>query len=83
VGEALFGGLDGQYGVIHVIGERPGTGHHTFSAYLTAAQGGAWATSGAIDHNITKLVSGIAATALLPVSAANEAAAIFNQLMAR
>ena len=34
VGETLFGGLDGVYSIVHVIGERPGTGHHTFSAYM-------------------------------------------------
>jgi ethanolamine ammonia-lyase large subunit len=83
VGEALFGGLDGNYGIVHVIGERPGTGHHTFSAYITAAPGTAWAKTGAIDHNITKVVSGIATTALLPRPAADETAQILLQLMGR
>jgi ethanolamine ammonia-lyase large subunit len=83
VGEALFGGLHGNFGIVHVIGERPGTGHHTFSAYITAAHGTAWAQSGAIDHNITKVVSGIATTALLPKPAAEETSGIVRQLMAR
>ena len=81
VGEALFGGLQARYGVVHVIGERPGTGHHTFSAYLTAAAGTAWATPRKIDHNITKVVSGIATTALQPITAANQTAVLLNQLM--
>ena len=81
MGERLFGGLAGNYGIVHVIGERPGTGHHTFSAYITAASGAAWAKSGAIDHNITKVVSGIATTALLPRPAAEETARILHRLM--
>jgi ethanolamine ammonia-lyase large subunit len=81
VGESLFGGLDGNYGVVHVIGERPGTGHHTFSAYLTAALGTEWATPGKIDHNLTKVVSGIATTALLPQPAADETAGLMTRLI--
>jgi ethanolamine ammonia-lyase large subunit len=83
VGEALFGGRDGRFGVVHVIGERPGTGHHTFSAYITAASGMSWAQPGAIDHNITKVVSGIATTALLPKPAAEQTARILSQLIVR
>ncbi len=83
VGESLFGGLDGSFCVIHVIGERPGSGHHTFSAYLTAAQGTAWEAAGKIDHNITKVVSGIATTALLPRAAAHETAGLISRLMAQ
>jgi ethanolamine ammonia-lyase large subunit len=82
VGESLFGGLDGNYGIVHVIGERPGTGHRTFSAYITAARGAVWAKAGAIDHNITKVVSGIATTAHLPKPAAEETGGIVRQLMA-
>jgi ethanolamine ammonia-lyase large subunit len=72
VGEALFGGLPGVRTIVHVIGERPGTGHHTFSVYLTTAPGAAWREPGKIDHNITKVVSGIALTALEPRAAADE-----------
>jgi len=82
VGETLFGGLDGNYGVVHVIGERPGTGHHTFSAYLTAASGTEWGTTGKIDHNLTKVVSGIATTALLPRPAADETAGLLSRHIA-
>jgi len=81
VGEALFGGLDGAFGIVHVIGERPGTGHHTFSAYITAATGTAWGTPGTIDHDITKVVSGIANTALLPETGADETARLLVGLM--
>jgi ethanolamine ammonia-lyase large subunit len=71
IGEALFGGLPGSRTIVHVIGERPGTGHHTFSAYLTTATGAAWGRPGEVDHNITKVVSGIATTALDPARAAD------------
>lgn len=70
IGEALFAGLDGNRTLIHIIGERPGSGHHTLSAYLTTATGQQWQTTGAIDHNITKVISGIAITALQPQQAA-------------
>ena len=81
VGEHLFGGLDGVFGIVHIIGERPGTGHHTFSAYITAATGAAWGTPGKIDHDITKVVSGIANTALLPSAGADETARLLVGLM--
>jgi ethanolamine ammonia-lyase large subunit len=83
VGEALFGGLDGVFGIIHIIGERPGTGHHTFSAYITAASGRSWAAPGKVDHDITKVVSGIATTAFLPPAAAEETARLLPQMMAQ
>jgi ethanolamine ammonia-lyase large subunit len=83
VGEALFGGLDGVRSIVHVIGERPGTGHHTFSAYITAAQAAAWGAAGKIDHDITKVVSGIATTAQLPQPAATETARLLAGLVAK
>jgi len=70
IGELLFAGLEGQRTILHIIGERPGSGHHTLSAYLTSALGAQWQSTGAIDHNITKVVSGIATTALDPEQAA-------------
>jgi len=83
VGETLFGGQEGVRSIVHVIGERPGSGHHTFSAYLTASPGAAWATSGKIDHDITKVVSGIATTAQAPAPAALEAARLLGTLVVR
>jgi ethanolamine ammonia-lyase large subunit len=66
IGETLFARLAGHRAILHVIGERPGTGHHTFSIYITAPQGSVWAEAGKVDHNITKVVSGVATTALAP-----------------
>jgi len=65
---------------LHVIGERPGTGHRTFSVYITAPDGQVWSSSGRVDHNITKVVSGIASTALPPVSAAKETVRLLRSL---
>jgi ethanolamine ammonia-lyase large subunit len=72
IGEAIFGGQAGSRTIIHLIGERPGTGHHTFSAYLTTADGAIWNKPDEVDHNITRVVSGIGATALSPQKAINE-----------
>lgn len=72
IGEALYRGLSEPRTIIHLIGERPGTGHHTLSAYLTTADGATWNQPGKVDHNITKVVSGIGITALVPQRAAHD-----------
>ena len=72
IGELLYKGITGKRTVIHVIGERPGSGHHTLSVYITTADGSAWSVADQVDHNITKVVSGIATTALKPEQAALE-----------
>ncbi len=66
IGETLFQGIDGKRTLVHIIGERPGSGHHTLSVYITSADGSQWSIPNRVDHNITKVVSGIATTALLP-----------------
>ena len=81
VGEALFRGLTGQRAILHLIGERPGTGHHTFSVYITAPDGSVWSTPGKVDHNITKVVSGIASTALLPSEGVKDALKILRMMV--
>ncbi|MFK7776755.1 MAG: ethanolamine ammonia-lyase subunit EutB [Gimesia sp.] len=82
IGELLFGGLPDNRCVLHIIGERPGTGHHTFSVYMTSPPGSLWAQPNQVDHNITKVVSGIASTALNPVKAANDTVRILHQMNA-
>jgi ethanolamine ammonia-lyase large subunit len=74
IGEMLFAGRapDARAGVIHVIGERPGNGHHTFSAYVTGVPCSVWSRPGVVDHNLTRVVSNIADTALDPVLAARQ-----------
>lgn len=68
--------------MLHVIGERPGTGHDIFSIYITAPNGSVWGAAGQVDHNITKVVSGAASTALLPAKGAHETVRILNTLTA-
>ena len=82
-GEYLFGGnleSDEKFGIIHIIGERPGSGHHSFSAYLTAATSEKWGNIGSVDHDITRVVSGISDTSLLPEQAALETVTILKEL---
>ncbi len=80
VGEMLFGGLPGAQTLVHIIGERPGSGHHTMSVYLTHANGNDWAVAGRIDHDRTKVVSGISTTALSPGQAAIEVGRIVRTM---
>lgn len=82
-GEILYaqeGNITECKGVIHIIGERPGSGHHNFSAYLTAAPIRTWNKNGSVDHNISRVVSGISDTALKPEQAVIHTMRIWNQL---
>jgi ethanolamine ammonia-lyase large subunit len=82
-GEILFGGLtekSSHRALLHIIGERPGSGHHAYSVYITAPTVSTWANTGEVDHNITKVVSGIADTALDPATAALETVSILKAM---
>jgi ethanolamine ammonia-lyase large subunit len=70
IGEQLFGGMEQNGLIVHVIGERPGSGHNTLSIYVTKESGAHWGVANRVDHNVTKVVSGIALTALPPEQAA-------------
>ncbi|RKH71309.1 ethanolamine ammonia-lyase subunit EutB [Corallococcus interemptor] len=78
VGQLLFGaeGDPRPRALVHVIGERPGSGHHAFSAYLTAPDADTWAKPGAVDHDRTRLIAGISDTSVRPEDAATESARI-------
>lgn len=84
IGEMLFGGLETKKrprAIIHLIGERPGgTIHNTFSAYITVAGSERWSQKGKIDHNITKVVSGVANSALKPSLAAAETVRLIAEM---
>ncbi len=85
-GEILFGSNNStpkKHGILHIIGERPGSEHHNFSAYLTVAESLKWNSKGVIDHDITKVVSGISDTALNPIEASNTVAKIINELFSK
>ncbi len=80
IGEILFANAASPCTILHIIGERPGTGHHTFSVYITKAEGSTWAETDRVDHNITKVVSGIANTALAPRTGAASTTALLGTL---
>ncbi len=83
-GEQLFAestSPNRKHGIIHLIGERPGTGHHNYSVYLTVAESQTWQEVGKVDHNITRVISGISDTALSPQRAAQETSAILISMM--
>ncbi|WP_425488583.1 ethanolamine ammonia-lyase [Mycoplana azooxidifex] len=82
VGEVLFENADPNSfrGILHIIGERPGTMHHAYSVYITVAKGKRWSEKD-IDHDITKLVSNVADTALTPKEAAKETLTIIREIV--
>jgi len=80
IGERLFGGLAGPRAVLHVVGERPGTGHRTMSVYVTCRRGDEWAVGGATDHQHTRVVAGIANSALDPQFGAAEVLRVLDGL---
>lgn len=83
LGELLYAGRSNPaatLGIIHLIGERPGSGHHTFSAYITAPAASVWSKPGTVDHNITRVISGIADTAYDPRGAGIETVKILKNI---
>jgi ethanolamine ammonia-lyase large subunit len=81
IGDVLFGkaAAEKPKAVLHVIGERPGSGHHNFSVYIAAPKANLWALK-AVDHDIVRVISGISDTAYNPVDAANETVKIVNEM---
>jgi ethanolamine ammonia-lyase large subunit len=84
MGESLFGKSDPDAfrGILHIIGERPGTVHHSYSVYITVLKGKAWAYK-KVDHDVTKLVCNIADTALSPKDAAYETLKIIREMVGK
>ncbi len=84
IGEVLFQKAEPNSfrGILHVIGERPGTTHHAYSVYITVAKGRGWSEK-KIDHDITKLVSNVADTALSPKDAARETLMIIREIVGK
>ncbi len=63
--------------IVHVIGERPGTGHHNYSVYLAVPRAEVWAAK-QVDHDIVRVLSGISDTAMQPVAAAETTAQLLK-----
>ena len=81
IGGILFEKSDPQKpkAVLHIIGERPGSGHHNYSVYLAAPKGEIWLKK-SVDHDIGRVVSGISDTAYSPVDAAKETVKIIKEM---
>ena len=82
-GEILFdqsSSMAKKKGIIHIIGERPGSSHRSYSVYITLANENTWHQKGMIDHNITRVISGISDTSLRPEQAVVETLEILNEL---
>jgi len=71
-----IGGLAGAVVVVHVVGERPGTGINTASAYITYGrdEAGRSRWSRDLDHSATTAICGIHPKGKPPVAAAEEIA---------
>jgi ethanolamine ammonia-lyase large subunit len=69
--------------IVHLIGERPGTGINTLSAYLTygRSRSGALRWNPAMDHSCTTAVCGIHAKGKLPLNAAAEIARYVERML--
>lgn len=83
VGDILFAkaGPDKPRAVIHIIGERPGTGQNAFSVYIAAPKAQVWAEK-KVDHNIVKVVSGISKQATKPKDAAKQTVKLLKEMIA-
>jgi ethanolamine ammonia-lyase small subunit len=78
-----IGGLVHAGIVVHLIGERPGTGLNTMSAYLTygrdAAGRSRWARN--LDHSATTAICGIHPKGKPPAAAVTEIAATIARML--
>ncbi|OEU76223.1 MAG: ethanolamine ammonia-lyase [Desulfuromonadales bacterium C00003068] len=80
VGENIFTNCGEAGMVVHIIGERPGSGHHAFSAYIANGGQNVWCKAGTMDHDSVKVVSGISDTGLNPKDAARETVALMKKM---
>jgi ethanolamine ammonia-lyase small subunit len=78
-----IGGLVGAGIVVHVVGERPGTGLNTVSAYITYGrdQSGQSRWSRDLDHSATTAICGIHPKGKPPQAAAVEIARTVARIM--
>jgi ethanolamine ammonia-lyase large subunit len=83
VGDILFANGDPNKprAVVHIIGERPGTGQNAFSVCIAAPKGKVW-TEKKVDHNIVKVVCGISKQATKPDDAAKQTVKLIKEMTA-
>ncbi len=85
VGEQLYGRIadkSSRRAMLHLIGERPGSEHHSFSVYLSAPKVEVWSQTGKLDHDGSRVVANIADTALAPDVAVVETVRVLKSLHA-
>jgi len=83
-GEILFGSIadaTSRRAIVHIIGERPGSEHHSYSVYMSMPSVATW-KAGTLDHDRTRVVAGIADTAFLPSAAAADTLKFLNEMKA-
>jgi ethanolamine ammonia-lyase large subunit len=80
-----IGGLVGATVIVHLVGERPGTGLNTLSAYITYGydKTGASRWSRALDHSATTAICGIHAKGKPPQIAAMEITRAIVRMLAQ
>ena len=69
--------------VVHLIGERPGTGLNTLSAYITYGRnaGGGFRWTSSLDHACTTAICGIHPSGKTPDAAATEIARVVSRAL--
>ena len=68
-GEVPFGSIGdkaSRRALLHLVGDRPGSEHHSFLLYLSAPAVETWSHTGKLDHDDSKVVANIADSALAP-----------------
>ena len=82
IGDILFAKEDPNKSraILHMIGERPGSGQDAFSVYMASPKCNVWAEK-KCDHDIAKVVSGISELALKPEDAAKQVVQILLEMM--
>jgi len=82
IGSVLFAKADANKpkAIVNVIGERPGTTHHSYSIYISSPKAQVWADK-KCDHDITKVVCNISNTSLQPEQAAKDTVTLLKGLV--
>jgi ethanolamine ammonia-lyase large subunit len=80
-----IGGLVGAEVVVHLLGERPGTGLNTLSAYITYGRdrSGTSRWGRQLDHSATTAVCGIHSKGKSPATAATEICRTVSRILAQ
>jgi ethanolamine ammonia-lyase large subunit len=83
IGDVLFAKTDPNRpkALVNIIGERPGTMHHSYSIYIAAPKAKVWAEK-KVDHDIVKVVCNISNTSLQPEIAADQTVKLLKEMVA-